>query len=1040
MLLYLQKSVLDYFYFHTGVKLNFRKLKIERVINLAKMPKLKLIFYVFALFVCCNTNAQNNFAKYSLTTISQDEGLSQGSNYFRHEDKMGFMWITCADAINRYDGSRVKVYNLDKYFKNCPNLQQGYGFAEDAESNIYIGSERGLYIYNRRIDKFTLQKVFNNPDETAMPFAYNNDKVWCFNRYYQLASYNIKTKQVIKEASINLDTLKSIHVYNDASNVFYFRFPKLDNKGNVWLAGKTKIAKYNINSKTVSYPLFSSPLQTFKQIYTTAFDTTHNIFYIGTDVGLVQYNAINSISNIVTQVNNKPIGFVSALAYTNNMLVFNCGAGICVTNSDFKNPVSLTLPTYLQSRQFSIFSFDQIGRLWATDDGKGQKIFSFKEKLFYKIPDDNVKYDFIKYNGVGAIAELPNKDLLFNATWGLKKKNSDLFAYTANRTGIEVFRTVSAGDRKNNCTFLLGFTNSLQPHVIFIDSNNRQKIYIAQKANTGTPQDFAALLNGQYLLSASNGLYWFNPKSNYLVLANNKPSAFKINILSNNRIAVSYLSSSMQLYSCAAGAITTIKEILPGVQSFYIQENSKTKQYWVGTNKGIFLLDADFKEIKHFDANNGLAGTYIYGLLLDDDGNAWASHQHGLSSINASNFHIINYDKSDGLQEWDFNNRAFLKGSDGTLYFGGVNGVNYFKPPLQQNVFYKPEVYIDEVLVSNNSYLPDTSAAEIDKIYSDYRNNNIAISTFIKDLENASNQQIIYRIKQHGNKWNYAGSSEVINLTGLEPGSYNLEIGTYNKFSDKETVQKNIEIFISAPFYKKAWFWIFVTALLTALLFGIINSRRAAKQKRLFAEKQALDDQRQKITADLHDDIGASLSSLQVNSAVANKLIDKDIPKTKEVLEKIETQSKKIAEKISDFIWSMKPGKDEFIGLTGRIKNFANDILGSSNINYEIIADKEMDILFKDVTMRKNVLLVAKEAINNAVKYSKASYIKIQLIKKNNEVIMFSVLDNGVGFKVDEQMGNGIVNMKKRVEELKGTFSIISNKTGTEVKFELAIV
>ena len=104
------------------------------------------------------------------------------------------MWLTGNDALNRYDGKMVKVYNLDKYFLHCPNLQQGYGFAEDDESNIYIGSTRGLYIYLRSQDKFALQKIFN--DAVAMPFAFKDGKIWCFNLKYQLATYDVKTKEV----------------------------------------------------------------------------------------------------------------------------------------------------------------------------------------------------------------------------------------------------------------------------------------------------------------------------------------------------------------------------------------------------------------------------------------------------------------------------------------------------------------------------------------------------------------------------------------------------------------------------------------------------------------------------------------------------------------------------------------------------------------------------------------------------------------------------------------------------------------------------
>ena len=157
----------------------------------------KKAFTIYILVTILSFAYAQDISNFAVTRLSQDDGLSQGSNYFRFEDSKGFMWITCNDALNRFDGKKVKVYNLDKYFSNCPNLQQGYGFCEDKNSNIYIGSVRGLYIYDREQDRFTLQKIFKNSiDDIAMPIAYIDNKVWCFNRQYQLATYDIKTKKI----------------------------------------------------------------------------------------------------------------------------------------------------------------------------------------------------------------------------------------------------------------------------------------------------------------------------------------------------------------------------------------------------------------------------------------------------------------------------------------------------------------------------------------------------------------------------------------------------------------------------------------------------------------------------------------------------------------------------------------------------------------------------------------------------------------------------------------------------------------------------
>ena len=196
----------------------------------------------------------------------------------------------------------------------------------------------------------------------------------------------------------------------------------------------------------------------------------------------------------------------------------------------------------------------------------------------------------------------------------------------------------------------------------------------------------------------------------------------------------------------------------------------------------------------------------------------------------------------------------------------------------------------------------------------------------------------------------------------------------------------------------------------------------------------ALEQQRNKMTADLHDDIGATLSSLQLNSAIANQLIQKDVSLAQILIEKVEDQSKELADKIGDIIWSMKPGKDEFLTMSSRIKNFVNDILGSTNINYKIKIDENTDERISNIIARKNIVLFIKEATNNIAKYSRASFVEIKLNIKE-QVLYIEISDDGVGFDTSNAIGNGIGNMKKRIDELNGQFSIFSEiKKGTIIK------
>ena len=210
----------------------------------------------FLFFWSLFFNSQSNFTGFQFLRLSQDDGLSQGSNYFRYEDQHSFMWITGNDALNRYDGSSVKVYNLNKFFKNCPTLQQGYGFAEDKE-NLYIGSTRGLCVYRVQTDNFSLIDIYGKlgQDKTAIPFANKNGKIWCFNKNYQISTYDLATKEIAFVTKIPLKPINSVHVYESEGNLFYYRMPFFDAENNIWFTEKNEVATYNIQSKKVEFPL-----------------------------------------------------------------------------------------------------------------------------------------------------------------------------------------------------------------------------------------------------------------------------------------------------------------------------------------------------------------------------------------------------------------------------------------------------------------------------------------------------------------------------------------------------------------------------------------------------------------------------------------------------------------------------------------------------------------------------------------------------------------------------------------------------------------
>ncbi|MBF8455953.1 sensor histidine kinase [Kaistella sp. G5-32] len=989
-------------------------------------------FTVFILLLFSGIFIFSQTPDFSVKTLSLNEGLSQGSNYFRFEDQLGFMWLSANDAINRFDGSQVKVYNLNRYFEKCPNLAQAYGISEDAENNMYFGSTNGLYCYSRQKNTFHLLQIFSDKkNQLTMPFGFWNNKIWCFNNKFEISSFDVKTQKISFLTKLNLPELSSVHVYNqNFSKAFYQSFPVIiGNKA--WFCTKNKVLQIDLKTKKIEEPLKEISLKENLEFNSISYTKENKKLLFATNKGLLIDDFKTNNIHIQNQIGTLSLQNLLSVISNGNLLVLFRQNNLTILKEKTREII------YQKIKNFSYyqFGFDKNDRLWFCDDGKGQLIFDFGGPLIQKATSENT-FTNPDFNGVATINSINENELLINSNYTWNKNTKTAKKITGSINSNSSFR--SSYDQYRKGIWLYNDASFPGSSLLFMDENKNVSQFASSKnlSPFGKIQDLKALSENQLLLATEIGLIKFDIKENKFteIPHQNQKNAFYINPLSENRFAISYINHDMLLVKKTEnGDFIFEKNILPGKQSFYMQEDIQKENFWVGTNNGLYLLDKNFNILKTFDANSEMAGTYIYGLLKDDLGNIWVSHQRCLSSINASTFQVINYDLKDGVQDWDFNNRSFCKTPDGTLYFGGAMGFNYFKPPLKHSSNYHPKIYIDEIQVNSKIFRPDINPDHIKNLNFKTEENNISLKVIISDLGNAESYKIAYRID--GKKWILKSNSAQIDFTSLSPKTYELELAIYDKFTNKYKLQKRIVITIKNPFYKTIGFWIINSILITGLLFYLYNRRKYTLQKRKFRQKLELEHQRNKITADLHDDLGASLSSLQINSAVVQKLFDKNPAEAKKILKKIESQAKGISENIGDIIWSLKPSKDEFMSLSTRIKKITSEILGSSNIKYKIKIDELINEEINDFSARKNIILICKEALNNILKHSDSTKAELS-IEKNETHFRLQISDNGTGFKNSENGGNGLTNMKKRAEELGAKFEISINN-GTSIIIDI---
>jgi signal transduction histidine kinase len=200
--------------------------------------------------------------------------------------------------------------------------------------------------------------------------------------------------------------------------------------------------------------------------------------------------------------------------------------------------------------------------------------------------------------------------------------------------------------------------------------------------------------------------------------------------------------------------------------------------------------------------------------------------------------------------------------------------------------------------------------------------------------------------------------------------------------------------------------------------------------------------ERNRIARELHDDIGSSLSSINIFSTVADQYLQQDHTKAGELVNKIKLTSGKVMENMSDLVWAINAETDDTQSLVVRIRQFASSLLEAKNIRLEIETDEQTQQLLLKADAKKNILLVCKEAVNNIAKYSQASTAIIQVQVKEGQLYLH-ISDNGAGFTAGTTKGNGLLNMKNRCEESGGGFTVNSSaEKGTSITctFPLTII
>lgn len=485
---------------------------------------------------------------------------------------------------------------------------------------------------------------------------------------------------------------------------------------------------------------------------------------------------------------------------------------------------------------------------------------------------------------------------------------------------------------------------------------------------------------------------------------------------------------------------------------------------WVGSDSGLYLLPdpADRNSaVRRFSERDGLPNNVIYGIEEDEESFLWLASNKGLTRFRCldDTIDIRNYDVVDGLQGNEFNVNAHDRCRDGTLLFGGQGGFNMFHPGQLVDNDYRPPLMFTDIKVFNKSvpikncngagrgFRLDQSISETKRLTLSYRESVVSLEFAALNYVNPSRNRYRYKLEGFDAEWVEAGDRNFATYTNLDAGSYVFRVTACNNDGLWNREGIALQLMITPPPWKSWWAYTLYSggALSSVLAFTRYKMKEQARalQEQARIDRAKVEEReriRKKNAADFHDEAGNKLTKIMLYTELAKRNAP-DKPALNDLLAKIEANSSGLASGMRDFIWVLDPERDTLRDTLERLEEFAASLFHYADTDVSLRYDhREVDGVHLALDVRRQILLIYKEAMHNALKYAGATQA-VLMVRVRNGSLSLAFADNGAGFDPAKATGGyGLSNMHARAAQIGAALLIRSAPgEGTQVGLSVAL-
>jgi signal transduction histidine kinase/ligand-binding sensor domain-containing protein len=978
--------------------------------------------------------------KCPLNTINYEQGLLFNQSICIITDSSGFSWISTSMGLQRYNGYNLVDINpiIDRDTVRIKSPVYLYGLRD---GRIWISYKKGVLEFNPGQNAFKMVMSLTCSAEgyfAIVPLKETTEGIWCLQENKGLVILSKDGRQ--RKIAIPIDTiaidqiikpeLPTPKVLTTSSTDFIFI-----------RIGKHQVLR--INTTTHQCDTISGADGDIQSISCNA----HSL-YIASTRSLSRYSISGEQllnRSLFNKVTDQPVRISVVNAIGNDRVITSVNNQLLEYNDNLDRfSVSTTLDglPIVPAGEIQDIYYDAFERIWILTNDDVKRIQD------RETPFTNFKYPGTAGNFVRALYFDEKKQQLLV---GCLNGGLQLYDTSANRLWSTPLLTpevkdILAIDKLSENTYLIvtwkrgwylldlgkrklsaidfskdkafrdllysnTFTNNLQ-------RVNDSTILVVCQANV-----FRCVFNGSAVRSVHPVLPFFrNPKSGLDCL---------------------FYSSDGTLWAGSYDGVIYKMDKKGVLQSIHLPENfgirciteDATHHFWIGSNSGLYVYTSDGRLVNSFFRGSGLLNDCIYSLLpLDSGSSVIASSNLGLSLVSQKGT-IKNYTKETGLQDNEFNSNAAVKTADGKLYFGGINGITAFFARGLNEPKNKPVLNMTKLVINDSSHNPSTGIWKGDTIDLRYDQNHLEMDFAAMGISNADRYLYKYRLVEFEKNWKSTHHPTGIRYF-LQSGHYLFEISCGNVLSGQGSIKKVI-IIIHSPWWSTWWFSLAVGILSVSgvvLVFLLYQKRRYQKRLQELLMKQRLQAQRERISRDLHDNLGVQANAIFYGT----ELLMQNTGKV-DLIGQMHDTAKDMLLVLRETLWAMKSTSVETTVLWMRILNFIKS-LGAYYPSVKITA-LEMSPVKSSMgaSAALNVILIVQEAINNSIRHAEASRIDVQSELTTEGHWKIEITDDGKGF--DNQAirerpeSYGLDNMAERAKESGLLFEIISAPaSGTRVK------